>query len=197
MSNCGGAVDRYSDEDGSEPESQSPRSGRDKHRAFVAALAREMFDGTWKRWQQAEDGLVYAGGDITVTSRQSRVDGDNTSSASVSIQQRCVAKESMLVLKGRSRTMRECTVCRLEGRSPTQKTDFCESHNVALCKRTYPINTTKPHLCQDATWTCWQKYHQYYHLKRVYTLAGNLMRSSDIYKAQALFLKKRTKNSQD
>ncbi|KAE9006802.1 hypothetical protein PR003_g16763, partial [Phytophthora rubi] len=39
----------------------------------------------------------------------------------------------------------------------------------------------KLHLCQEQTWTCWQKYHEYYFPKRVYNPQGRLMRSSPIY----------------
>lgn len=55
--------------------------------------------------------------------------------------------------------MRECSICKFECRKATKKTDYCETHHVALCKREYPVDPAKSHLCQEKRWSCWQKVH--------------------------------------
>lgn len=42
-------------------EEGSARSGRDKHRSFVASLVREMFDGSWAESLDDDDGMLYTG----------------------------------------------------------------------------------------------------------------------------------------
>nr|AAV92925.1 transposase [Phytophthora infestans] len=178
---------RRSNHSGFSDGEDSPESSRrDEHRAFVASLVREMFDGTWKESLSDDDGMLFANSNDGPTSSLCHAANTAVSSGTNDV---CVARESWIALKDRSRAIRECTVCRFECRNPTQKTDYCEKHKAALCKRTYPIDKSKPHLCQEASWSCWQKYHGYYLPNLVYNLEGHLMRSSSIYKMQAPFLR--------
>jgi hypothetical protein len=166
--------------------------GRDRHRAFVVGLVRELFSGEWKKWIETGNGMLYASSPTpaaTSTAPETTSNTETTLPGPPSVM--CVANKSWLALKGKSRTMRECTVCKFECRKPTQKTDCCQTHHVALCKRAYPVDHSKSHLCQEASWTCWQKYHCYYMPKMLYYADGNLRRSSPIYKAQDPFLKER------
>ncbi|GMF45559.1 unnamed protein product [Phytophthora fragariaefolia] len=170
---------------------QSESKARDRHRSFVISLVRELFNGDWKACIDRDCGMVYAATTAsTTTSAPPRNVRSEVSAEIIPTQgQVCVAKESWWILQGRSRSMRKCTVCKFECRDATQKTDYCETHRVALCKRTYPVDTTKEHLCQQPMWTCWQKYHSFYLPKQIYTMDGNLSRASSIYKIQQPFLK--------
>lgn len=170
----------------------SASSIRDPHRTFVASLVKEMFDGSWRESLRADNGMLFTVNNIESTQTPSiPIRNDETTVAGSTVPA-CTARESWIVLKDRSRAKRECTVCRFECRRPTQKTDYCEVHKVALCKRTYPVDRSKLHLCQMESWSCWQKYHEYYLPNHVYNHDGNLMRGSSIYKAQAPFIS--TKN---
>ncbi|GMF45511.1 unnamed protein product [Phytophthora fragariaefolia] len=187
----GNSLDRSSAED---PQSSSNETlpGRDRHRAFVVGLVRELFSGEWKKCIETENGMLYASGPSPAATRTTpETTSNNETTLPIPSLVMCVANESWLALKGKSRTMRECTICKFECRTPTQKTDFCRTHHVALCKPTYSVDHSKSHLCLEASWTCWQKFHYYYMPKLLYSVDGNLRRSSPTYKAQAPFLKER------
>ncbi|OWY90319.1 Transposase [Phytophthora megakarya] len=162
---------------------------RDPHRTF---LIRELFNGEWKNSLENDCGMAYT----VSTTPETRPPSTAAATEFHYLPQMCVAKESWKELAGRSRSKRKCTVCSFECRNATQKTDYCSTHQVALCKRSYPVATGKPHLCQQETWTCWQKFHLFYLPKQVYTADGNLRRSSRIYRAQQPFLKVRREQQQ-
>ncbi|GMF53625.1 unnamed protein product [Phytophthora fragariaefolia] len=106
-------------------EEGSARSGRGKHRSFVASLVREMFDGSWSESLDNDDCMLYTGSCTSSGIAPSSAEGETETKATDQIVPNCVVRESWLELKGRSRAMRECVVCRFEGRRPTQKTDYC------------------------------------------------------------------------
>lgn len=178
-------------DDGSDddPGGLSASSNRDPHRFFVLSLVRELLDGSWMQWLENDKGMIYTNDKTTPNLQEPAACSQDVTAASRDTPAPCVAKEAWIVLKGRSRSMRECTVCRFECRPATQKADYCEAHRVSLCKRAYPTDKLKPHLCQNDTWTCWQKFHEFYLPQNVFTPDGNLKRSSPIYRAQAVFIK--------
>ncbi|GMF15663.1 unnamed protein product [Phytophthora fragariaefolia] len=94
---------------------------RDKHRSFVAGLAREMFDGTWKNNLSDDDGIPFTeANNVTAALSMSGCRGAPKNISSET-QEECAGRESWLALSGKSQAMRECAVCRFECRKPTQK----------------------------------------------------------------------------
>ena len=78
-------------------------------------------------------------------------------------------------------TKKYCIVCRWEGRGRLlDHSIYCEKHHVSLCSK---LNTTdpKPWYCQESTWTCWEKFHKYYIGKNLFSVKGNINKTSELY----------------
>jgi hypothetical protein len=170
--------------------------GRDPHRAFVVRLIRELFDGSWEASLPVDGGMLYADNDTAQVMAGALPVASEGPSDQPNATPQCVAIEASFALSDKSRSKRKCRVCKLEGRYETQKTDFCKTHQVALCKRSYPADISMPHLCQHAHWTCWQKFHGFYLPNKVYNIDGHVRRSSPIYKAHVAALRAQTKRNE-
>ncbi|KAJ8558636.1 hypothetical protein ON010_g8816 [Phytophthora cinnamomi] len=98
-----GGLNNDGGSDSSHCEDSNVPQGRDPHRVFVAELVRELFDGSWKKWLSPAEGIAYAGEDPTSTQVIQALSESNRSSVTESAVPICVAKESSVILKNRSR----------------------------------------------------------------------------------------------
>ncbi|ETK70836.1 hypothetical protein L915_21836 [Phytophthora nicotianae] len=90
--------------------------GRDNHLSFVAALVREMFNGSWKEGLINSDGMLYA--DTIATPNTTSASASITSCAEVTscVATECVARESWYAKDGVERSVNVPCVALKEGR---------------------------------------------------------------------------------
>ena len=147
-------------------------SDRDPHRSFMKELARQLINGSWKDCVPDENVLFGVDTPSTLLSP----------SATVPTPSRLpTATMCTFVSSTGTRKTRECIICRLEGANPRIVTIHCLQHGVNLCSR--PNNVPgRECFCPNEDWSCWDKYHKFYMLKKVFTARGNIKRSSALYK---------------
>ncbi|GMF62057.1 unnamed protein product [Phytophthora fragariaefolia] len=156
-------------------------TARDLHRMFMTELVGELIGGQWTH-APSEGSMFYA---------RSTPDESNTTVPVVtpsrlhgvqvmpSPEKMCTAVTLRQIYDYKHRKRRRCIVCRWEGRYPTEVTNNCHTHSVCVCSVVYP-ETPVPWCCQNATWTCWQKFHNFYVPVGRFTANGNLRRKSKL-----------------
>jgi hypothetical protein len=117
---CDGLARGSRDESSSgDPNDTSSARSRDSHRSFVVSLIRELFNGDWKSCVDSDRGMASTTGTTAAPTVQN-VRHTIIPEASVNPPLTCAAKESWLVMQGRSRSKRKCTVCKFKCRSATK-----------------------------------------------------------------------------
>ena len=87
---------------------------------------------------------------------------------------------------------RACKVCIWENRPRDIKTIFCDTHQVSLCSKSYPLEESdvKPYYCPQTKLTCWQKYHNFFMARGLWMVKTDpngeksnvVCRSNELYK---------------
>ncbi|GMF56943.1 unnamed protein product [Phytophthora fragariaefolia] len=66
---------------------------RDHHRSFVAALVRELFDGSWIQWLESDNGLIYMSNETAQPPHQNSEHSHRDANCSAtSVLPQCIAK---------------------------------------------------------------------------------------------------------
>lgn len=171
-------------------------SKRNPHRQFVCDLAKELMSGDWKHVPLHDPSmrhLLYQ--DVAIThvpdlsffspppcgksyanSVTSNIPSSVKSPTRALFQCDSVLSSQVFPTESKKRK-RLCKVCKWENRASTVTTDYCPTHFVSLCRRLYPVNVEsepKPYCCPDHTMNCWNKFHQYYLPKGLYTAKGTI-----------------------
>ncbi|KAE9047776.1 hypothetical protein PR002_g826 [Phytophthora rubi] len=154
---------------------------RDPHRTFMIELAAELISGKWTDapgdCRMAFDSSFSASGAVGAIESIEH----NASEAPETSQKDCVAVASEQALKECNRKRRGCVICRWENRYATEKTDYCDNHNVCLCRVVY-LGEAMAFVCPDTTLTCWQKFLMFYFPKSLFSAKGNIRKLADLYK---------------
>ncbi|RHY79504.1 hypothetical protein DYB31_009991 [Aphanomyces astaci] len=82
------------------------------------------------------------------------------------------------------RMRRYCVVCYFERNKELIKTQWCDVHKVYLCTKAYePSDQQVPaHVCPHVAWSCWDKFHSFYHPKGLFKKDGKMDAGSELYK---------------
>ncbi|POM58230.1 Transposase, partial [Phytophthora palmivora] len=148
---------------------------RDSHRDFVIELISELLSGKWKD-APSERRMFYD----DVSSPGDPVEMRSPASA-VSRSEQELWKSSEKVLGiGVKAGFPGSKPKTSEGRGATEVTDYCVLHGVSLCQHVFA--SVKPHTCPQTTWTCWEKYHRFYLQHKVFSTAGRVRTSTELYK---------------
>ena len=123
-------------------------SARDPHRQFVKELITGLLDGSWRRAPN-EVGLIP---DAPINLDPLRTPAKPRSRQAIHQVTDMVPalptlpacrQQSSRQQFPKSRRKRACIVCRLEDRYPTEITNYCSRHNVALCSQRTLLNQQK------------------------------------------------------
>jgi hypothetical protein len=165
---------------------KSLKKQRDPHRTFVVELAGELLS---EKWRQALNTECFMYESPTKNSGPRFTPPRPTSSSNLSpssASPMCRVSLSYMEFhepnsaKRRSYE-RRCVICRLEGRSATTKTHYCQNHKVSLCQNkflfTHESSTACPH-----EMSCWGKFHEWYQpLYKAYNSSRSLIRKGQVY----------------
>ncbi|RHY19471.1 hypothetical protein DYB25_007517 [Aphanomyces astaci] len=81
---------------------------------------------------------------------------------------------------------RQCVVCRWEStskkKSVTEVTDYCDVHDVCLCSCVRQNYTPAAYMCPTVSWTCWEKFHQFYLPQQLFVKGSRIQRRHPLYK---------------
>ncbi|RQM19006.1 hypothetical protein B5M09_003482 [Aphanomyces astaci] len=81
---------------------------------------------------------------------------------------------------------RQCVVCRWEStskkKSVTEVTDYCDVHDVCLCSCVRQNYTPAAYMCPTVSWTCWEKFHQFYLPQQLFVKGARIQRRHPLYK---------------
>jgi hypothetical protein len=159
---------------------------RDPHRSFMVDLIADLFNGGWKS-TLTDSGVLHPDIiDEELAGLRTPVRSHHRTVASPPAPPpMCIPRHSAAVFPT-SRPKRGCVICRFEGRHPSEATNYCMTHKVALCSQAYPDYRAAPHQCQARELTCWEKFHQFYILAGLFNEHGRIRRSSDMYKRNKL-----------
>ncbi len=169
------------------------RKARQSHRDFVKELSAELISSAWKQsineyqimYEQPRPHPPSTPSTLTTTTttaaRSSTPSSTETSPFSF-----CTVRSSKQHFidnapEKKNESGRRCVICKLEGRSATTLTQFCETHNVSLCmdvhKFIHPSNAASPY-----DWTCWEKFHNFYQPKfKAFSERGTIIRKGRVY----------------
>eukprot|EP00644_Phytophthora_capsici_P003417 jgi/Phyca11/116542/e_gw1.31.553.1 len=93
----------------------------------------------------------------------------------------CASVSPRQIHDEKSRKHRRCIVCRWEGRYSTEVTNYCLTHDMCLC-RVLHDQPAEPWMYPSTTYTCWNKFHQFYLPNGLFTDKRNERRHSDLAK---------------
>ncbi|GMF48175.1 unnamed protein product [Phytophthora fragariaefolia] len=174
---------------------------RDSHRNFAIELIFELLSGKWKE-SPSERRMFYAGvtyprNSVHMRSPASAIwisDSDDLNRSVESPKKRCSAVASKQHFSEANRKRRGCVICRWEGRYATEVTDYCVLDCVFLCQHVFVA--VGPYACPQTTWTCWEKYHRFYLEHNLFSAAGRVRTSSELYKMKLQYENKKQNDSQ-
>ena len=162
------------------------KKDRDLHRDFVAELISELISGEWE--QAPSDEMMLFDDEIWMNRKPqtpvaSEKEKRTKSPASVNVSA-CSGKSSKVVITEGSWKKRQCIICRWEGRkNATVVTQYCEEHKVCLCQNKYAREEgTEALVCPQLNLNCWEKFHQFYLQKGLFTDKGHVKSSSALCK---------------
>lgn len=157
---------------------------RDPHRAFVTQLAEELLSGKWME-APSDRRMLYenarTGNSVDLCGAATTWSMTVKTPDIVDSPQNVCTTVSSKQLFTESKKRRQCVVCRWENRLPTVVTDHCTLHNVCLCQLLHTA-PERPYFCQTARWTCWEKFHDFYLPRNLFSVKGNIMKASELYK---------------
>ncbi|RHY97080.1 hypothetical protein DYB35_011293 [Aphanomyces astaci] len=96
----------------------------------------------------------------------------------------CRATDKQTVVSYDQRMRSYCVVCYFERNKELIKTQWCDVHKVYLCTKAYvPSDQQVPaHVCLHAAWSCWDKFHSFYHPKGLFKKDGKMDRGNKLYR---------------
>jgi hypothetical protein len=151
---------------------------RDPHRQFMAELSSHLIHGEWQH-ALGDSGLLFS--DPSVVPPSGTNSSPRMASPSKSVVQ-CSFENSKQVFP-KSRPKRGCSVCRFEGRHPSEQTVYCYNHRTSLCT-TVHSSQVFPYMCPFPDMTCWAKFHSFYHAAGLFNSNGNIRPSSHLFRAK-------------
>ncbi|RHY85072.1 hypothetical protein DYB31_005896 [Aphanomyces astaci] len=161
-----------------------PVNRRDSHMHFQTKLANQMlFETDWtlpmeyanvpmtqsaKVLKKAAADKAAAEGKAAALKRDASLRQPPTPSFT------CRATDKQAEVSYDQRMRRYCVVCYFERNKELIKMQWCDVHKVYLCTKAYVPSDQQvpPHVCPHAAWSCWDKFHSFYHPKGLFKKDG-------------------------
>ncbi|KAF0712182.1 hypothetical protein AaE_012095 [Aphanomyces astaci] len=163
---------------------------RDSHMHFQTKLANQMlFETDWTLFSETQVPMEYANVPMTQSAKVLKKAAADKAAAEdkaaalkrdASLRQpptpsfTCRATDKQAEVSYDQRMRRYCVVCYFERNKELIKTQWCDVHKVYLCTKAYvPSDQQVPaHVCPHAAWSCWDKFHSFYHPKGLFKKDG-------------------------
>ncbi|RHY78307.1 hypothetical protein DYB30_014057 [Aphanomyces astaci] len=177
-----------------------PVNRRDSHMHFQTKLANQMlFETDWTLFSETQVPMEYANVPMTQSAKVLKKAAADKAAAEdkaaalkrdASLRQpptpsfTCRATDKQAEVSYDQRMRRYCVVCYFERNKELIKTQWCDVHKVYLCTKAYvPSDQQVPaHVCPHAAWSCWDKFHSFYHPKGLFKKDGKMDRGSELYR---------------
>ena len=173
----------------------------DHHRHFVSSLCTSLLTGTWEHdhiTMQDNVPMVFSTNvdmETVFIPRQTSISTPIRAPSSTSLfsprdREACLKSKPPLSKNGKRSRSAHCVICKFERNEEYKSKDaeYCVLHRVACCtknpKRIIPGSETWA-FAEEAT--CWDKFHSYYVMRGLFSKAGKLRSTNDLYRARQKF----------